>query len=100
MADGGRSDCRRPGTTGDHPAAADAGIEIVGDIELFCRGYTDRRDYRFQRAGHSRQWSAKAAGLIAGRWYIGLPALMLLMMRNCAELSSFQLETTSITGGI
>ncbi|XNM59848.1 hypothetical protein ACLK1S_00560 [Escherichia coli] len=40
MADGGRFDCRQSRYCAGASilsAAADAGIEIVGDIELFCR---------------------------------------------------------------
>ena len=89
-----------------HPslsAAADAGVEIVGDIELFCReaqapviAITGSNG---KAPSPPRGEMAKAAGMNVGvGGNIGLPALMLLD-KGCElyvlELSSFQLETTS-----
>ena len=96
-----------PGIALAHPslsAAADAGVEIVGDIELFCReaqapiiaitGYNGKSTVT-SLVGEM----AKAAGLNVGvGGNIGLPALMLLDPERelyVLELSSFQLETTS-----
>ncbi len=90
-----------------HPslsAAADAGVEIVGDIELFCREAQAPIVAITGSNGKSTVTTpvgemAKAAGKNVGvGGNIGLPALMLLD-KGCElfvlELSSFQLETTS-----
>lgn len=84
-------------------AAADAGVEIVGDIELFCReaqapivAITGSNG----KAPSPRWWgNGEGGGQNVGvGGNIGLPALMLLD-KGCElfvlELSSFQLETTS-----
>lgn len=96
-----------PGIALAHPslsAAADAGIEIVGDIELFCREAQAPIIAITGSNGKSTVTSlvgemAKAAGLNVGvGGNIGLPALMLLDPERelyVLELSSFQLETTS-----
>lgn len=85
-------------------AAADAGVEIVGDIELFCREAQAPIIAITGSNGKSTVTSlvgemAKAAGLDVGvGGNIGLPALMLLDPERelyVLELSSFQLETTS-----
>ena len=96
-----------PGIALAHPslsAAADAGVEIVGDIELFCREAlapiiaitgSNVKSTVTSLVGEM----AKAAGLNVGvGGNIGLPALMLLDPERelyVLELSSFQLETTS-----
>ncbi|HBM3173824.1 TPA: UDP-N-acetylmuramoyl-L-alanine--D-glutamate ligase [Klebsiella michiganensis] len=96
-----------PGIALAHPslsAAADAGVEIVGDIELFCREAQAPIIVITGSNGKSTVTSlvgemAKAAGLNVGvGGNIGLPALMLLDPERelyVLELSSFQLETTS-----
>lgn len=96
-----------PGIALAHPslsAAADAGVEIVGDIELFCREAQAPIVAITGSNGKSTVTSlvgemAKAAGLNVGvGGNIGLPALMLLDAERelyVLELSSFQLETTS-----
>lgn len=96
-----------PGIALAHPslsAAADAGVEIVGDIELFCREAQVPIIAITGSNGKSTVTSlvgemAKAAGLNVGvGGNIGLPALMLLEPERelyVLELSSFQLETTS-----
>ena len=96
-----------PGIALAHPslsAAADAGVEIVGDIELFCREAQAPIIAITGSNGKSTVTSlvgemAKAAGLNVGvGGNIGLPALMLLDAERelyVLELSSFQLETTS-----
>ncbi|HGW4084250.1 TPA: UDP-N-acetylmuramoyl-L-alanine--D-glutamate ligase [Klebsiella michiganensis] len=96
-----------PGIALAHPslsAAADAGVEIVGDIELFCREAQAPIIAITGSNGKSTVTSlvgemAKAAGLNVGvGGNIGLPALMLLDPERelyVLELSSFQLETTS-----
>lgn len=96
-----------PGIALAHPslsAAADAGVEIVGDIELFCREAQSPIIAITGSNGKSTVTSlvgemAKAAGLDVGvGGNIGLPALMLLDPERelyVLELSSFQLETTS-----
>ncbi|WP_434660124.1 UDP-N-acetylmuramoyl-L-alanine--D-glutamate ligase [Klebsiella sp. MISC125] len=85
-------------------AAADAGVEIVGDIELFCREAQAPIVAITGSNGKSTVTSlvgemAKAAGVNVGvGGNIGLPALMLLDDERelyVLELSSFQLETTS-----
>lgn len=83
--------------------AAKAGIEIVGDIELFCREAAAPVVAITGSNGKSTVTTlvgemAKAAGLRVGvGGNIGVPALMLLD-NPCdlyvLELSSFQLETT------
>lgn len=96
-----------PGMALAHPslsAAADAGVEIVGDIELFCREAQAPVIAITGSNGKSTVTTlvgemAKAAGMNVGvGGNIGLPALMLLD-KGCElyvlELSSFQLETTS-----
>lgn len=85
-------------------AAADAGVEIVGDIELFCR---EARAPIVAITGSNGKSTvtmlvgemARAAGWAVGvGGNIGVPALQLLK-QECRlyvlELSSFQLETTS-----
>lgn len=96
-----------PGIALAHPslsAAADAGVEIVGDIELFCREAQAPIIAITGSNGKSTVTSlvgemAKATGLNVGvGGNIGLPALMLLDAERelyVLELSSFQLETTS-----
>ncbi|MFX0340578.1 UDP-N-acetylmuramoyl-L-alanine--D-glutamate ligase [Klebsiella oxytoca] len=96
-----------PGIALAHPslsAAADAGVEIVGDIELFCREAQTPVVAITGSNGKSTVTSlvgemAKAAGMNVGvGGNIGLPALMLLDPERelyVLELSSFQLETTS-----
>ncbi len=96
-----------PGMALAHPslsAAADAGVEIVGDIELFCREAQAPIVAITGSNGKSTVTTlvgemAKAAGKNVGvGGDVGLPALMLLD-KGCElfvlELSSFQLETTS-----
>ena len=96
-----------PGIALAHPslsAAADAGVEIVGDIELFCREAQAPIIAITGSNGKSTVTTlvgemAKAAGINTGvGGNIGLPALMLLdddRELYVLELSSFQLETTS-----
>ncbi|BCG10773.1 UDP-N-acetylmuramoyl-L-alanine--D-glutamate ligase [Buttiauxella agrestis] len=96
-----------PGIAIAHPAlsrAADAGVEIVGDIELFCREAQAPIVAITGSNGKSTVTTlvgemAKAAGVNVGvGGNIGLPALMLLDPARelyVLELSSFQLETTS-----
>ncbi len=84
-------------------AAADAGVEIVGDVELFCREAQAPIVAITGSNGKSTVTTlvgemAKAAGWAVGvGGNIGLPALSLLR-QECQlyvlELSSFQLETT------
>ncbi|MDX7991658.1 UDP-N-acetylmuramoyl-L-alanine--D-glutamate ligase [Xenorhabdus sp. psl] len=84
-------------------AAADAGVEIIGDIELFCREVTAPIVAITGSNGKSTVTTlvgemAKEAGWQVGvGGNIGVPALELLK-RPCQlyvlELSSFQLETT------
>ena len=95
-----------PGVALAHPAlseAADAGIEIVGDIELFCREAQAPIVAITGSNGKSTVTTlvgemAKAAGWQVGvGGNIGLPALSLLKspaQLYVLELSSFQLETT------
>ena len=95
-----------PGIAVAHPAltrAADAGVEIVGDIELFCREAQAPIVAITGSNGKSTVTTlvgemAKAAGVNVGvGGNIGLPALMLLEPNRelyVLELSSFQLETT------
>ena len=96
-----------PGMALAHPslsAAADAGVEIVGDIELFCRENQAPVVAITGSNGKSTVTTlvgemAKAAGWQVGvGGNIGVPALTLLKQENqlvVLELSSFQLETTS-----
>ncbi|MDK8008367.1 Mur ligase family protein, partial [Escherichia coli] len=96
-----------PGIALAHPslrAAADAGVEIVGDIDLFYREAQAPVVAITGSNGKSTVTSlvgemAKAAGMNVGvGGNIGLPALMLLDPERelyVLELSSFQLETTS-----
>ncbi|KMV35123.1 UDP-N-acetylmuramoyl-L-alanine--D-glutamate ligase [Franconibacter pulveris] len=96
-----------PGIALAHPAlsaASDAGVEIVGDIELFCREAQAPIVAITGSNGKSTVTTlvgemAKAAGVNVGvGGNIGLPALMLLDEERelyVLELSSFQLETTS-----
>ncbi|MFV0265310.1 MAG: UDP-N-acetylmuramoyl-L-alanine--D-glutamate ligase [Kluyvera sp.] len=96
-----------PGIALANPAlsrAADASIEIVGDIELFCREAQAPIVAITGSNGKSTVTTlvgemAKAAGVNVGvGGNIGLPALMLLDPARelyVLELSSFQLETTS-----
>ncbi|MDT8698898.1 UDP-N-acetylmuramoyl-L-alanine--D-glutamate ligase [Kluyvera ascorbata] len=96
-----------PGMALANPAlsrAADSGIEIVGDIELFCREAQAPIVAITGSNGKSTVTTligemAKAAGVNVGvGGNIGLPALMLLDPARelyVLELSSFQLETTS-----
>lgn len=84
--------------------AAEAGVEIVGDIELFCREAQAPIVAITGSNGKSTVTTlvgemAKSAGWNVGvGGNIGLPALMLLK-QECdlyvLELSSFQLETTN-----
>lgn len=84
--------------------AAEAGVEIVGDIELFCREVQAPIVAITGSNGKSTVTTlvgemAKSAGWNVGvGGNIGLPALMLLK-QECdlyvLELSSFQLETTN-----
>lgn len=95
-----------PGIALAQPAlsnAADKGVEIVGDIELFCREAQAPIVAITGSNGKSTVTSlvgemAKAAGVNVGvGGNIGLPALMLLEPNRelyVLELSSFQLETT------
>ncbi|BAN94969.1 UDP-N-acetylmuramoylalanine/D-glutamate ligase [Plautia stali symbiont] len=96
-----------PGIALAHPAlseAADAGIEIVGDIELFCREAQAPIVAITGSNGKSTVTTlvgemARAAGWQVGvGGNIGLPALTLLkspaQLYVVLELSSFQLETT------
>lgn len=84
--------------------AADRGIEIVGDIELFCREADAPVIAITGSNGKSTVTTlvgemAKAAGISVGvGGNIGIPALSLLNSGHTLyvlELSSFQLETTS-----
>ncbi len=84
-------------------AAAEAGVEIVGDIELFCREATAPIVAITGSNGKSTVTTlvgemAKAAGWQVGvGGNIGVPALELLKQPYqlyVLELSSFQLETT------
>ena len=96
-----------PGMALAHPAlvaAADAGVEIVGDIELFCREAQAPIVAITGSNGKSTVTTlvgemAKAAGVKVGiGGNIGQPALTLLETAcelYVLELSSFQLETTS-----
>ncbi|WP_158781840.1 UDP-N-acetylmuramoyl-L-alanine--D-glutamate ligase [Pantoea sp. BAV 3049] len=96
-----------PGMALSHPSlmdAADAGVEIVGDIELFCREAQAPIVAITGSNGKSTVTTlvgemAEAAGWQVGvGGNIGLPALMLLdqpAQLYVLELSSFQLETTS-----
>lgn len=96
-----------PGISLAHPLlaeAADAGIEIVGDVELFCREVTAPVVAITGSNGKSTVTTlvgemAKAAGWpVAVGGNIGLPVLSLLEHPAdlyVLELSSFQLETTS-----
>ncbi len=96
-----------PGMALAHPAlmdAAEAGVEIVGDIELFCREAQAPIVAITGSNGKSTVTTlvgemAQAAGWQVGvGGNIGLPALMLLdkpAQLYVLELSSFQLETTS-----
>lgn len=96
-----------PGIALAHPAlsdAAEAGVEIVGDIELFCRENQVPVVAITGSNGKSTVTTlvgemAKAAGWQVGvGGNIGVPALTLLRQENqlvVLELSSFQLETTS-----
>ncbi|WP_312971645.1 UDP-N-acetylmuramoyl-L-alanine--D-glutamate ligase [Atlantibacter sp.] len=95
-----------PGMALAHPslsAAVDAGVEIIGDIELFCREAQAPIVAITGSNGKSTVTTlvgemAKAAGVSVGvGGNIGLPALMLLDAEKelyVLELSSFQLETT------
>ncbi|WP_034912254.1 MULTISPECIES: UDP-N-acetylmuramoyl-L-alanine--D-glutamate ligase [Erwinia] len=95
-----------PGMALAHPslaAAAEAGVEIVGDIELFCREAQAPIVAITGSNGKSTVTMlvgemAKAAGWQVGvGGNIGLPALTLLdtpAQLYVLELSSFQLETT------
>ena len=95
-----------PGIALAHPAlseAADAGIEIIGDIELLCREAQAPIVAITGSNGKSTVTTlvgemARAAGWQVGvGGNIGLPALTLLKspaQLYVLELSSFQLETT------
>lgn len=95
-----------PGLPLAHPSlvdAADAGVEIIGDIELFCREAQAPIVAITGSNGKSTVTTlvgemAKAAGWQMGvGGNIGLPALSLLQhpaQLYVLELSSFQLETT------
>ncbi|MFI0488537.1 MAG: UDP-N-acetylmuramoyl-L-alanine--D-glutamate ligase [Yersinia sp. (in: enterobacteria)] len=96
-----------PGIALAHPAlrdAADADVEIVGDIELFCRENQVPVVAISGSNGKSTVTTlvgamAKTAGWQVGiGGNIGVPALTLLEQENqlvVLELSSFQLETTA-----
>ncbi|MGK9172588.1 UDP-N-acetylmuramoyl-L-alanine--D-glutamate ligase [Yokenella regensburgei] len=96
-----------PGIALAHPslnAASEAGVEIVGDIELFCREAQAPIVAITGSNGKSTVTTlvgemATSAGVNVGvGGNIGLPALMLLDAARelyVLELSSFQLETTS-----
>jgi UDP-N-acetylmuramoylalanine--D-glutamate ligase len=96
-----------PGIALSHPAlsaAAEAGVEIVGDIELFCREAKAPIVAITGSNGKSTVTMllgdmAKCAGLKVGvGGNIGYPALTLLQEPYelyVLELSSFQLETTA-----
>lgn len=95
-----------PGIALSHPLlaeAAEAGIEIVGDVELFCREVTAPVVAITGSNGKSTVTTlvgemAQAAGCqVAVGGNIGLPVLSLLdpnVELYVLELSSFQLETT------
>ena len=95
-----------PGVALAHPLlteAAEAGIEIIGDIELFCREAQAPIVAITGSNGKSTVTTlvgemARAAGWTVGvGGNIGLPALSLLKQPAqlyVLELSSFQLETT------
>lgn len=95
-----------PGMALAHPAlseAAEAGVEIIGDIELFCCENQAPVVAITGSNGKSTVTTlvgemAKAAGWSVGvGGNIGVPALTLLKQDNqltVLELSSFQLETT------
>lgn len=97
-----------PGIALAHPslsAAASAGVEIVGDIELFCREAQAPIVAITGSNGKSTVTTlvgemAKAAGVNVGvGGNIGLPALMLLDADRelyVLELSSFQLELPQV----
>ncbi|EHK90382.1 UDP-N-acetylmuramoyl-L-alanine--D-glutamate ligase [Aggregatibacter actinomycetemcomitans] len=83
--------------------ALQAGVEVVGDIELFCREVDKPIVAITGSNGKSTVTTlvaemAKAAGLSVGMGgNIGIPALSLLNQQHdlyVLELSSFQLETT------
>ncbi|URL01535.1 UDP-N-acetylmuramoyl-L-alanine--D-glutamate ligase [Avibacterium sp. 20-126] len=83
--------------------ALQAGVEVVGDIELFCRAADKPIIAITGSNGKSTVTTlvaemAKAAGLKVGMGgNIGIPALSLLAQHHdiyVLELSSFQLETT------
>lgn len=96
-----------PGIALAHPclqSARDAGIEIIGDIELFCREVKAPVVAITGSNGKTTVTTlvgemAKAAGIPVGiGGNIGVPALDLLQQDvslYILELSSFQLETTS-----
>ncbi|MGL9734926.1 MAG: UDP-N-acetylmuramoyl-L-alanine--D-glutamate ligase [Symbiopectobacterium sp.] len=96
-----------PGITLATPVLADAaaaGVEIVGDIELFCREAQAPIVAITGSNGKSTVTTlvgemAKAVDWLVGvGGNIGMPALMLLKQQcqlYVLELSSFQLETTS-----
>ncbi|KML65117.1 UDP-N-acetylmuramoyl-L-alanine--D-glutamate ligase [Pectobacterium peruviense] len=84
--------------------AADAGIEIVGDIELFCREAQAPIVAITGSNGKSTVTTLVGEMALAAGWQvgvggnIGLPALQLLeqpAQLYVLELSSFQLETTT-----
>ncbi|VFP79842.1 UDP-N-acetylmuramoyl-L-alanine--D-glutamate ligase [Candidatus Erwinia haradaeae] len=95
-----------PGVPLTHPSLIDAakdGIEIIGDIELFCRETQTPIIAITGSNGKSTvtAWVssiAKSAGIIVGTGgNIGFPVLSLLqnsVQLYILELSSFQLETT------
>ena len=95
-----------PGLTVKTPGiqtALQAGVEVVGDIELFCREADKPIVAITGSNGKSTVTTlvaemAKAAGLSVGMGgNIGIPALSLLNQQHdlyVLELSSFQLETT------
>ncbi|OOF89659.1 UDP-N-acetylmuramoyl-L-alanine--D-glutamate ligase [Rodentibacter ratti] len=89
--------------TAEIQTALSAGVEVVGDIELFCRAATKPIVAITGSNGKSTVTTlvyemAKAAGLNVGMGgNIGIPALSLLNEDYdlyVLELSSFQLETT------
>ncbi|GGI83174.1 UDP-N-acetylmuramoyl-L-alanine--D-glutamate ligase [Shewanella gelidii] len=87
-------------------AAADMGIEVIGDVELFARAIQEQGAKVLAITGSNGKSTvttlvgemAKAEGLnVAVGGNIGIPVLSLLKQRAdlyVLELSSFQLETT------
>lgn len=87
--------------------AKDEGVEVIGDIELFCRHLSAQQQPLIAITGSNAKSTvtslvaamAEAAGLKVGMaGNIGIPVLDLLVLPQpdiyILELSSFQLETT------